>query len=488
MKILVLGLDSAEPEILFGDERLTNIRNLMELGCFGKLKSVVPPEAVPAWMSMATSKDPGSLGIYGSYNRVDHTYNKLLSVNSKSVHEPTIWEHIAKEEKRSILIGVPPSYPPHQLNGICVGCYMTPDLSDVEYTFPKNIKDEIANAVGDYRVDVPDPFSHDKDTLKDQIFDMSRTQFDLVRYFLQHEQWDYFQFVDIGLERIQRGFWRYYDPQHQGYEPDNPYQSVILDYYLHLDQQLGTLFEYLDDETIVLVVSDHGAQHLEGGICVNEWLVGEGLLSLYKYPDKVTPFEELDVNWDKTFAWVQEGVYGRINLNVRGRELNGVIDLADYEEVREGIKSRLEAIPDDKGNPLGMLVFKPEEIYTQVRDVAPDLILHCGALPYRSIGSVGHKTIYAHGEESGVNGFSHSQYGIFILASANNPLSGEINGAHILDIAPTLLELAGYDIPASMQGKSLVSDRSLDEPPSSDLTAEEEAILRERLSGLGYIS
>ncbi len=77
MKICVLGLDCAAPEIIFGDERLVNLRRLMDLGVYGRLESVVPPITVPAWMCMSTSQDPGSLGVYGFRNRSDHSYDKL---------------------------------------------------------------------------------------------------------------------------------------------------------------------------------------------------------------------------------------------------------------------------------------------------------------------------------------------------------------------------------------------------------------------------
>ena len=74
MKILVIGLDCAAPALLFGDERLENFRRLMDAGCYGRLESVIPPITVPAWMCMATSQDPGSLGVYGFRNRVAHTW------------------------------------------------------------------------------------------------------------------------------------------------------------------------------------------------------------------------------------------------------------------------------------------------------------------------------------------------------------------------------------------------------------------------------
>ena len=62
MKILVIGLDCASPDLLFGDESLVNIRRLMSMGAYGRLESVVPPITIPAWMCMSTSQDPGSLG------------------------------------------------------------------------------------------------------------------------------------------------------------------------------------------------------------------------------------------------------------------------------------------------------------------------------------------------------------------------------------------------------------------------------------------
>lgn len=75
--------------------------------------------------------------------------------------------------------------------------------------------------------------------------------------------------------------------------------------------------------------------------------------------------------------------------------------------------------------------------------------------------------------------------GCFVLVSGNNPISGEQKDGSVADMAPTLLELAGYPLPAATEGKSWVAGMELHS--ASGLTDEEEAILRERLSGLGYI-
>jgi predicted AlkP superfamily phosphohydrolase/phosphomutase len=460
----------------------------MEWGCFGKLESIVPPITVPAWMAMATSQDPGSLGVYGFRNRQDYTYDGLEVVNSKSIQQLAIWDQIAREGKRSIIIGVPPSYPPRKVNGISVGCFMTPDPSQSSFTHPVDIQEKIEEAVGFYPVDVKGFRTEKKEWLKDEIYAMSRKHFALVRHFLQHEDWDYFQCVEIGLDRMHHGFWQYHDPQHVLYEPGNPYENVIRDYYLYLDEEMGQILELLDDDTAVLVVSDHGAQRLDGGFCVNEWLVQEGLLALNSYPDQITPFSELDVDWPNARVWSEGGYYARIFLNVKGREPEGVIERDRYEAFRDEIKSKLEDLALQNGQPMGNLVFKPEEIYHNVNNIAPDLIVHFGGLYWRSIGGVGYEELFIQENDTGPDGCNHSQYGAFILAAPELQIQGEVEGAMLLDIAPTLLELANYDVPNTMQGKSLLTNIDPNAVTMSGLALDEEAIIRERLSGLGYIS
>jgi len=486
MKILVLGLDCAAPDVIFGDERLQNIRRLMDAGLYGKLQSVVPPITVPAWMCMSTSQDPGSLGIYGFRNRMDHSYEKLGFANSNSIKSYAMWDHLAREGKRSIIVGVPPNFPPRRINGISVGCFLTPDTTKDDFTYPSSIKAKITELVGEYPVDVKNFRTDRKDWLRDEIFAMSRKQWQVVKWLLTEQEWDYFHFVDIGLDRVHHGFWNYFDKKHVQYEPGNPYENVIPDYYLWLDEQIGSVIELLDNETILLVVSDHGAQRLDGGIAVNQWLIDEGLLVLDEYPKEVTPFNQLKVNWAKTKVWSEGGYYARVFFNVEGREPQGTIPAAQYELFQDEIKARFEAMKDDKGQPLNSLVFKPKEIYHTVRNVPPDLIVHFGGLDWRSIGTVGYPNIYVQENDTGPDGCNHAQYGMFLLAAPNCPINGEFEGAKLLDIAPTLLDLAGYDIPESMQGRSLVA--GMEKRILADGTeAENEKIIHDRLAGLGYV-
>jgi predicted AlkP superfamily phosphohydrolase/phosphomutase len=485
MKILVLGLDCAAPELLFGDARLENIRRLMDMGCHGRLESVIPPITVPAWMCLSTSQDPGSLGVYGFRNRKDHSYDGLGIVNSRSIDAVTMWDQVAREGGRSVIVGVPPGFPPRKVNGVAVGCFLTPDTAGENWTHPSSASREIQQLVGSYPVDVKGFRTDNKRWLLDEVLTMSRKQFTVVRHFLQKAEWDYFHFVEIGLDRMHHGFWKFHDPAHVQHVPDSPFGEAIRDYYRHLDEEIGSVLELLTDDTLVLVVSDHGARKLDGGFCVNEWLIREKLLVLNSYPKEITPFGKLDVDWSRTKVWSEGGYYARVFFNVKGREPQGVIDPAGYERFRDEVKARLEATTDEHGRPLGTLVFRPEEVYREVRNVAPDLIVHFGALAWRSIGGVGYPTFHVQENDTGPDDCNHAQFGAFVLASSNNPLRGELEGAHLLDIAPTVLELAGYDVPPSMQGRSLVAGQAIG--AAAGYSSGEEEIVRERLSGLGYL-
>jgi predicted AlkP superfamily phosphohydrolase/phosphomutase len=137
---------------------------------------------------------------------------------------------------------------------------------------------------------------------------------------------------------------------------------------------------------------------------------------------------------------------------------------------------------------MGSLVFKPEEIYANVRGVAPDLIVHFGALSWRSIGGVGYPGLHIQENDTGPDDCNHAQHGSFILAAAGSPLKGEIADAHIMQMAPALLELGGYDVPTTMQGTSLLAGQTAPPADGGALSPDGEEIIRERLSGLGYIS
>jgi predicted AlkP superfamily phosphohydrolase/phosphomutase len=455
-KLLVIGLDCAEPSLVFDrwKEHLPNFTALTERGIYGKLKSTVPPITVPAWTSMLSSLDPGQLGIYGFRNRKDHSYDGLFFANNNAVKAERVWDILSRHDKRSIAIGVPQTYPPRPLNGSLVASFLTPDKSS-SYTYPDALKEELDRVAGGYIIDVEDFRTDKKEDLLIQIYQMTNRRFKAVEHFLKNHTWDFFMFVEMGLDRIHHGFWRYSDPKHRLYEAGNIYENVILKYYIHLDKKIGEILKAVPENTTVLVVSDHGAKTMIGGICINEWLQQKGYLALKEQPSKMMRLTPDMIDWSRTSAWGEGGYYSRIFMNVNGREPQGIIEATEYENARNRLINDLEGIEDENGKNIGTRAFKPQDIYKETNNVPPDLVVYLGNLDWRSIGSVGTGQIHVFENDTGPDDANHAQHGMFILAEKNNPQQGTVRDAEIYDIAPTVLDRFGIKPPDYMIGQVL---------------------------------
>ena len=458
-KVLVVGLDSAPPRLIFEVFRkeMPTLSGLIERGAHGRLESTNPPITVPAWTAMMSSKDPGQLGCYGFRNRKDHSYDGYAFANSSLVKEPRLWDILGEAGKRSIILGVPQTYPPKPILGDMVTCFLTPSTKS-QYTYPESLKAEVEEVADGYVLDVDDFRTAAKEALLERVYIKTRKHWAVARHLAKTRPWDYFMLVEMGLDRIHHGFWSHMDPEHHKYEPGNPFEQAIRDYYRYLDGELKSLLELVPRDTVVLVVSDHGSKRMEGGICFNEWLIREGYLTLKNPPTTPTPIGKVAIDWSKTKAWGDGGYYGRCFMNVKGREPEGTIDPADYERVRDELIAGIAAIPDDKGTPIGSRAFRPEDIYREVRGVAPDLIVYFGDLAWRSVGAVGMGGIHTFENDTGPDEANHDWYGIFILSTleGESPLTGDLGDLSIYDVAPTLLRLLDQPVPADMIGTSLI--------------------------------
>ena len=456
-RVMVIGLDCAPPRHIFDEYAgdIPNLTKLRENGVWGPLDSIVPPITVPAWMCMMTSKDPGTLGIYGFRNRKDHTYDGLSFATSWAIKEPTVWDILSKEGKDSIIMSVPPSYPPKELKGVQIGCFLTPN-EEAEYTYPKELKAELRENAGEYIFDVRNFRTDNTQYILDESYKMTESRFKNADYLLATKPWDFFMMVEMGPDRLNHGIWSYIDPDHPRYEPDNPYQESLRDYYRYLDGKIGELLsKYADDRTTVLVVSDHGAKAMVGGVCFNEWLNREGYLGFEgERPDGITPINKMNIDWSKTKAWGDGGYYGRLFLNVEGREPNGTIPQSDYEKVRQELVDKIESMVDHEGVPMGNKALKPEELYTTNNGVAPDLIVIFGELRWRSVGSLGHDGIYTFENDTGPDEANHAEQGIFIMNNAPGQETGSREGLHLWDVHCTILDLFGLEPAQGALGKS----------------------------------
>lgn len=454
-RVLIIGWDCAAPELVFDAFKadMPNTRRLMEEGIYGELESTIPPITVPAWMCMMTSRDPGELGIYGFRNRKDYSYDNLYIVNSHAVKVPTLWELLGRAQKKSVVLGVPLTYPPKPFPGWMITSFLTPNRNS-QWTFPPRLTREIVQVARNYMIDIPNFRTDRRAELARELFKMTEERFKLARHLLKTKEWDLFTMVEMGSDRLHHAFWRFWDKTHRQHEPNSPFSETMRNYYQTLDQELGRILADVDENTTVMVVSDHGAKRMDGGICVNEWLRKHGYLTLKTEPQGVTPWTADLVDWEKTKVWGEGGYYARIFMNVKGREAHGAVTPEDYEKVRDELKVQLEAIVDEAGHNIGTRVFKPEEVYRECRNIAPDLIVYFGNLFWRSVGSVGYNSIYTYQNDTGPDDCNHAQMGIFVM-KRDGQARGHVSPKSLYDIAPTVLKEFGLEIPPAMQGQPI---------------------------------
>ena len=455
MKVLVIGLDCASPELVFDKfkDRLPNLTNLRETGIHGNLKSCIPAITIPAWMVMMTGKTPGKLGLYGFRHRKGYSYNDMWIANSQRITEKAVWDILKEDDKQSCLVGVPPSYPPFQVNGNLVSCFITPG-GEKQYTHPPELKAEIENLVGEYIFDVVFR-TEERDEILSQLYEMTRRRFEVIKYLLKNKQWDLFMFVEIGVDRMHHAFWKFFDKEHHLYQSGNKYENAIPDYYRFLDDRIGEILPLVDNDTAVLVVSDHGVKSMKGAFCINEWLLKQGHLALKSKPTSKISFDDVDVDWSKTRAWGWGGYYARIFLNVEGREPQGIIKPDDYEAERDKLIEELKNVTGPNGEKWQTKVFKPDEIFDEYNGDWPDLMVYFDDLYWRAAGTMGYDTLYLPENDTGPDDAVHAENGMFIVHNPQKNYGGVNVDANITDIAPTILSIMGMPIPNDMKGKDI---------------------------------
>ena len=433
-RLLVIGLDSAEPSLVFDrlEKRLPTLTRLRKLGSWGRLKTTIPPSTIPAWVSMFTGRDPGQLGVYGFRCRRDRGYEDLEFFNSRMVSAPRVWDRLTQAGLTSFILGVPGTYPPWPMRGRMVSSFLAPG-TDSEYTHPPELKEQIESIAGGYMLDVEGFRTGDKTWLLSQIRTMTEKRFKVARSWAEEPDWDLMIMVEMGTDRMHHGFWRCFDKNHRLHQPGNPLENAIPDYYAYVDSEIASLIDAAGPDAAVLVVSDHGARALDGGFLINEWLIQQGDLALRENTN--------EIDWSKTRAWGEGGYHGRIFLNIEGREPQGVLAPDEAETYRADLAARLSKTTDEKGKSLGTRVIFPEEAYRELNGIPPDLMVYFGDLAWRSIGKIGTGKIHSRGNDTGPDDANHTEEGIFIYSQPGH----RAENLTVLDVAPLILEFFGLD-------------------------------------------
>ena len=431
----------------------------MQRGMWGDLASITPPITVPAWACAMTGKTPGQLGIYGFRNRKDTSYDGLSIATSgcdqraRGLGRARFQGPAFAADRGSAVVPASEGVP-----RLARGLFPYPALRQV-VGVPGRARDGDRRRAGggnDYIFDIADFRRAGYDIVLEQVFQMTERRFRVGRKLAAEKPWDFFMLCEIAPDRLHHVFWQHWDPRHPLYEAGNKYETTFQDYYRFLDVEVGKLLEVLPEDAITIVMSDHGARPMMGGFCFNDWLAREGYLALAAQPSHVMPIKDVAIDWSQTVAWGDGGYYGRLFLNVKGREPEGIVEPSRYEEVRDELTARLEAAPGPDGTPLGTTVLKPQDVYPEVRGVAPDLIVYFGDLAWRSVGSVGNRSIYTYENDTGPDGANHDRNGVWAMAGLPGQATGEVTGLSLVDVGPSILSLYGIDAPEGVVGRSFL--------------------------------
>lgn len=460
-RVIVIGLDCAPPALIFERlaPRLPFLRSMVRKGVRGPLRSIVPPITVPAWASMVSGRDAGQLGIYGFRDRIEGQ-RALRTVTCDDVRVDRVWDVLARRGLSSTALFVPPTFPiptSHRTpSDLMVSCMLAPSDASV-ISHPVDLPAWVKARGLDprcLRADVETEDERTPETLLAALEAQVMRHFDLAEKLLIERPTDFFMMVEMATDRLHHGLWPALDPTDARHERFRPYQRRAEDVYVLLDRRIARIAELVPDATLV-VVSDHGARSIEGGIYVNEVLRRAGLLVLNDTPSPGTPLGQADVDWHRTRAWGEGGYYARIFVNDARFEGGPDVDRAAVVAELEGV---LAAVDSADGRPLATLLVRPEVAFREALGQPPDLLAFFGDLTHRSLGVVGSESIHASPDEvdggGGRGGCNHDWDGV-VLATGPSIEPRMLEGASLLDIGPTLLASMGVEVPEGWQGKRL---------------------------------
>jgi len=438
-RAIVIGLDCAPPRILYEEfrEELDVLGRLVGDGVRYVLRSSDPPITIPAWAVMATGKTPGELGLYGFRHRRPGSYDEIYIANSRLLREKPLWVDLGRMGYNSIVVGVPPSYPPQPMKGYLISDFITPDPSK-QYTWPPSLKKEIEALVGPYIFDVVYR-SEDKDRIVKELWEMTDQHFRVLNYLAKNKKWDFLWFVEIGVDRVHHAFWKYWDPKHPRHV-ENKYSDVIPNYYRFLDEKIGELLKNIPRDTVIFIVSDHGAKAMKGAFVINQWLEEKGYLKLKRKPEKPGErFNAQNIDWEKTIAWGWGGYYSRIFINVKGREPKGIVPPEEIGEVIVELKEELEKIRGPSGESWKTKAYTPQELYPVTRGDPPDLMVYLDDLSWRAAGTLGWNDLYLPENDTGPDDAVHDWYGVFTIYDPEGTLErGDRGLINIIDVRKTI--------------------------------------------------
>lgn len=334
-------------------------------GELSALKAALPPISSVSWTSFMTGANPGEHGIFG-FTDVEPQSYRLRFPLFPEVAVPTLWDRLGKAGKRCAVMNQPATYPARPIPGALVSGFVALDLakSVVPPAYLKPLRD-----LG-YRIDVDTKTARENpDSLLADIDATHAIRRRAGEWLWDREEWDYFQFVVTGTDRLHHFLWQAVESAEGGRH------ARAMAYYRAVDELVGEFWDRFhkgrsgdrEGEGFFLL-SDHGFCALRQEVRLNAWLREAGYLE-YRADD---PSTVADIS-DTTRAFALDP--GRIHLNVKGRFGRGCVEAAQAPALRAEIAARLRDLRFE-GEPVVRQVFTREEAYHGPRaDLGPDLVV-----------------------------------------------------------------------------------------------------------------
>ncbi len=545
LKLLILGLDGATLDIinpLIEQGRLPTMAKLKREGTCGKLRSTLPPVTAAAWSTFMTGLNPASHGIFQwrTYDPTRYTNLDEHVVTADRLAGRAFWDFLGRAGYRLAIITVPVTYPTWPVNGYMISGYPCPDTKR-NYTYPPEWGESLAQS---YNLSVDHYLKADDEEILSAGLAMLRHRTDLALDLVSQGKIDVCILVLGAIDRAQHDFFKYADPRFQASHRAPPqFREAINRHYEVADEQVARLLEALSSDGVALVISDHGGGphppryfHTNAWLGRHRWLVTKqggavsgtsffrrGIQGLRRW----LPFEETlrrmlpeavvdrarsytlniaDVDWSRTKAYRFPMYYPAegIEINLKGRQPQGSVEPGG--ECRRLIMEIMQALRDARDpathEQIVEEVHHKEEIYNgPFLDIAPDIVFVCRQSHRTGIGLGGDFTapvrLNALRKDNGV----HTMDGIFFAYGKGIVRGKEVTAAELIDVAPTVLHLAGLPVLKEMDGRVLTEILTAEraalpveymeteswKPAQVELTPEEEADMLDKLRGLGYV-
>jgi predicted AlkP superfamily phosphohydrolase/phosphomutase len=440
-RVVFIGLDGTPYTFLrrlIAEGRAPHAARLEQEGSLLRMDSVWPWVSSVAWSTMMTGVNPGKHNIFGFIDRDPATYKQFIPT-SRAMKARTLWEVLSDAGKRVIVVNVPVTYPPRPVNGILVGCFLSPTLEKAVYP-PSYVS--TLQSLG-YIIDA-DPWKarESKDLALREVHAALDARIRTLFHLLEKESWDYLHVHVMETDRLHHFLWQQMEENHPVYAP------AFYDFYRRIDDMLGELAARLDDSTTLMWMADHGFCTIRKEVYVNRWLLDQGWLKLRNVPpDRAKGLDEIDPS---SVAYSLDP--GRVFVRLRGREKEGCVAAgAEYEGIRDEIaRAALQFRDEESGAPFFQAVYRREELYHgPYLEQAADLILapHDG---YDPKGLLYKETLTYKGDEL-VGMHTYDDAMLYVRGHTLAP-----RRFSVLNVMPTILDLMGVPQPPHLDGESLL--------------------------------